>query len=33
LGEPDVMNREEYEAMELDSRLELIRSLIPVGGL
>jgi transposase-like protein len=31
LGEPDVVNREEYEAMELDSRLELIRSLIPLG--
>ena len=31
LGEPDVVNREDYEAMELDSRLELIRSLIPLG--
>lgn len=31
LGEPDVVNREEYGAMELDSRLELIRSLIPLG--
>ncbi len=31
LGEPDVVNREDYEAMELDSRLESIRSLIPLG--
>ena len=31
LGEPDVVNHEDYEAMELDSRLELIRSLIPLG--
>ena len=33
LGEPDVVNREDYEAMELDSRLELIRSLIPLGWM
>lgn len=32
LGEPDVVNRGGlYEAMELDSRLELIRSLMPLG--
>ncbi len=31
LCEPDVVNREDYEAMELDSRLALIRSLIPLG--
>ncbi len=33
LGEPDVVNCEDYEAMELDSRLELIGSLIPTGSL
>ena len=26
-----MVNREDYEAMGLDSRLELIRSLIPLG--
>ena len=31
LGEPEVVSREEYAGMELDSRLELIRSLVPVG--
>lgn len=31
LGEPEVINREDYEGMELDTRLELIRSLIPLG--
>ena len=31
LGEPEVLSREEYEGMELDSRLELIRSLVPMG--
>jgi len=31
LGEPRVMSREAYEALELDVRLELIRALIPIG--
>ena len=31
LGEPEVISREAYEALELDSRLELIRALIPIG--
>jgi transposase-like protein len=31
LGEPHVITREVYEALELDSRLELIRALIPIG--
>ena len=31
LGKPDVVNREDYEAMELDNPLELIRSVIPLG--
>jgi len=31
LGKPEVISREAYEALELDSRLELIRALIPIG--
>jgi transposase-like protein len=31
LGEPKVISREAYEALELDARLELIRALIPIG--
>jgi putative transposase len=31
LGEPEVISREAYEALEMDSRLELIRALIPIG--
>ena len=31
LGEVKVISREEYEDMELDTRLELIRALIPIG--
>lgn len=31
LGEPRMISREEYAEMELDSRLELIRTLIPLG--
>lgn len=31
LGEVRVISREEYEDMELDTRLELIRALIPIG--
>jgi transposase-like protein len=31
LGEPRIISREEYAEMELDSRLELIRALIPLG--
>lgn len=31
LGEPKIMAREEVEGMDLDSRLELIRALIPLG--
>ncbi len=31
LGEPRVVRREEYGGMELDSRLELIRELVPLG--
>ena len=31
LGEVNVISREEYEDMKLDTRLELIRALIPIG--
>jgi len=31
LGEVKVISREEYEDMEFDTRLELIRTLIPIG--
>jgi len=31
LGEPRVITREAYEALEMDARLELIRALIPIG--
>ncbi len=31
LGEPVSISREAYEALEMDSRLELIRALIPIG--
>jgi len=31
LGEPAVISREAYEALDLDARLELIRALIPLG--
>ena len=31
LGKPQVVGREEYEGLELDSRLELIRELVPLG--
>ena len=31
LGEPEVISREAYAALEMDSRLELIRALIPIG--
>jgi len=31
LGRVKVIRRERYEGMELDARLELIRSLIPLG--
>lgn len=31
LGEVDVMAREEYSELDLDSRVELIRALIPLG--
>ncbi len=31
LGEPRVVRRDEYDGMELDSRLELIRELVPLG--
>ncbi|MHC4230698.1 MAG: IS256 family transposase [Planctomycetota bacterium] len=31
LGEVDVMAREEYSELDLDARVELIRSLIPLG--
>ncbi len=31
LGKPQVISREAYEVLELDSRLELIRALIPIG--
>jgi putative transposase len=31
LGQPKVITREAYEALELDARLELIRALIPIG--
>ena len=31
LGEIDVVRREEYEELEVDTRVELIRSLVPLG--
>lgn len=31
LGEPEVISREAYEALDLKARLELIRALIPIG--
>ncbi len=31
MGEPEIVSREDVEAMDVDSRLELIRSLIPLG--
>ena len=31
LGEPAVINREEYGELELDARVELIRALVPIG--
>ena len=31
LGEPRVISREAYEALDLDARIELIRALIPLG--
>ena len=31
LGEPETISREAYEALEMGSRLELIRALIPIG--
>jgi len=30
LGEPRVISREAYDALDLDARLELIRALIPM---
>ena len=31
LGEDEVMSREEYSCLELDSKVEMIQSLIPLG--
>ena len=31
LGKVDVVRREEYEAMDLDTKVEMIRSLVPLG--
>ncbi len=31
LGEPEIINREEYGELELDARVELIRALVPIG--
>ncbi len=31
LGEVEVMSREEYSGLELDSKVEMIRALIPLG--
>jgi len=31
MGSPDVISRQDIEAMQVDARLELIRSLIPLG--
>jgi len=31
MGEPEIVSREDVAAMDVDSRLELIRSLIPLG--
>ena len=31
LGEPKVIKREEYQEQDMDTRLELIRALIPIG--
>lgn len=31
LGTPEIINREDYEGMDLDARVETIRALIPLG--
>jgi len=31
LGQPNIINREEYQEEDMDTRLELIRALIPIG--
>ena len=31
LGEVEVLSREEYSGLELDSKVEMIRALIPTG--
>ncbi|MDI6815720.1 MAG: hypothetical protein QME41_00810, partial [Actinomycetota bacterium] len=31
LGKVDIIEREQYERLELDSKVELIRALIPIG--
>ena len=31
LGKVDIIRREEYEDLDLDARVELIRSLVPLG--
>ena len=31
MGEPEVMAREEYGELEVDVKIEMIRSLIPLG--
>ena len=33
LGEPEVMAREEYGELEVDVKIEMIRSLIPREGV
>ena len=31
LGEPKIIRKEEYEGLEIDTKLEMIRALIPIG--
>ena len=31
LGEVEVMERAEYQELEVDSKIEMIRSLVPLG--
>ncbi|MCK4237350.1 MAG: transposase [Candidatus Krumholzibacteria bacterium] len=31
LGEPEIIKKEEYDGMDLNARVEIIRSLIPIG--
>jgi hypothetical protein len=33
LGEVEVIEREQYEDLAMDTKVELIRSLVPLGGI